>query len=64
MFVTTLGNVDIITLGLDIGTDLGFYMDHLMVLMKASLREYFLETHWDLLMVYRWALTKAPLDWS
>ena len=64
MFFTTLGNVDIITLGLDIGTDLGFYVDHLMVLMKASLRAYFLETHWDLLMVYRLALTKAPLDWS
>ena len=35
------------------------YMDHLMVMMMASLSYYGLEVHWDLLMVKCLALMKA-----
>ena len=39
-----------------------FYIDPLMVLINASLREYFLETQWDILMLKCLDLMKAPLE--
>ena len=37
-------------------------MDPLIVLKKASLRDYCLDTHWGLLMVKGLDLIKAPLE--
>ena len=51
MIVIILGNVDVITLGIDVRTELGLEMDPLMVIMVERLRICFLETHWDILMV-------------
>ena len=48
---TILGNVDGIILGIDVGTELGSLYGPLMVLMMESLSGYFLEVHWDLMMV-------------
>ena len=38
-------------------------MDNLMVLIKARLRAYFLENHWDLLMVKLLVLMEAS-NWD
>ena len=51
VLIIILGNVDGITLGLMSEHSWDIYMDPLMVLSMASLRAYFLETHWDLLVV-------------
>ena len=59
MIGAILGNVDGITLGIDDGTDLGFFMAILMFLILASLRSYFLETHWKIRVLMCLALMKA-----
>ena len=48
---TILVNVYGITLRLDVVQSSVSYMDPLMVLMMSSFSVYFLETHWDVLMV-------------
>ena len=39
-----------------------FYMDHLMVLIMAIFRSYFLETLWYILMVKCLDLMEAPFE--
>ena len=46
-------------LGLMLEHSWPIYMDPLMVLMMASLRDYCLEVHWDILMVKYLDLMKA-----
>ena len=45
-----LENVDVITLWLDVETELGSLDGFFIILLMASLRDYCLDTHWDLLM--------------
>ena len=52
VFGTIIGNVYVITLGIDVGTDLGSLYRLFMVLMMESLRGYCLDTRWDLLVLY------------
>ena len=48
---TIFGYVDLIRPGFDVGTELGFKMDPLLILIMSSLRYDCLETHWGLLLV-------------
>ena len=59
IFGTKLGHVHVITLGIDVGTEQGSLGGSLMNLVMASLRSYFLNTHWDLLLVTILDLRKA-----
>ena len=59
MIGTILGNLDGITLGLDIGTYLGFLDGSFGGSNDGNLEVFFLETHWYLMMVKCLALMKA-----
>ena len=51
MLGTIFGNVSGITLGIGVGTELGSFINILLILKMTILRDYFLETHWVILMV-------------
>ena len=54
-----LGDVDIIIIGIDLGTYMGSFYAPLMVILMARLRDYGLKFHWDLLMLKFLDMMKA-----